>query len=91
MQPPRRPITRSCSSANTAPLFREPFLIEGVCSQISVRLRIGAAEQLPTPGRGRVKVEGDASRPQTAWPMVGPALLAHATSSLRSIVFRLRP
>jgi hypothetical protein len=40
---------------------------------------------------GRLEVEGDASGPQTAWPMVGPALLAHATSSLRSIVFRLRP
>ncbi|MGH3429981.1 MAG: DUF5677 domain-containing protein, partial [Mycobacteriales bacterium] len=40
---------------------------------------------------GRLEVEGDATGPQTAWPMVGPALLAHATSSLRSIVFRLRP
>jgi Family of unknown function (DUF5677) len=39
----------------------------------------------------RLEVEGDAGGPQTAWPMVGPALLAHATSSLRSIVFRLRP
>jgi hypothetical protein len=40
---------------------------------------------------GRLEVEGDAGGPQTAWPMVGPALLTHATSNLRSIVFRLRP
>jgi hypothetical protein len=40
---------------------------------------------------GRLEVEGDAGGPQTAWRMVGPALLAHATSGLRSIVFRLRP
>lgn len=40
---------------------------------------------------GRLEVEGDASGPETAWRMVGPALLVHATSSLRSIVFRLRP
>jgi hypothetical protein len=40
---------------------------------------------------GRLEVEGHALGPETAWPMVGPALLVHATSSLRSIVFRLRP
>lgn len=40
---------------------------------------------------GSLEVEGDAGGPQTAWPIIGPALLAHATSSLRSIVFRLRP
>ncbi len=40
---------------------------------------------------GRLEVEGDVVGPQAAWPMVGPALLVHATSSLRSIVFRLRP
>jgi hypothetical protein len=40
---------------------------------------------------GRLEVEGDVHGPDTAWPLVGPALLTHATSSLRSIVFRLRP
>ena len=39
----------------------------------------------------RLEVEADTGGPETAWPMVGPALFVHATSSLRSIVFRLRP
>ena len=38
-----------------------------------------------------LEVEGEQPSPATAWPLVGPALLAHATSSLESIVFRLRP
>jgi len=54
----------------------------------SIALRAAALIDLVA---GRLEVEGDATGPQTAWPMVGPALLAHATSSLRSIVFRLRP
>jgi hypothetical protein len=40
---------------------------------------------------GRLEVKGDAGGLETAWPMVGPALLVHATSSLRSIILRLRP
>ncbi|HEX5608957.1 MAG TPA: hypothetical protein VFX45_02555 [Solirubrobacterales bacterium] len=40
---------------------------------------------------GRLETEVDVVGPETAWPIVGPALLAHATSSLESIVFRLRP
>lgn len=54
----------------------------------SIALRAAALIDLV---EGNLEVEGDAGGPQTAWPMVGPALLAHATSSLRSIVFRLRP
>jgi len=53
----------------------------------SVAMRAAALVDLV---EGNLEVEGDAGGPQTAWPMVGPALLAHATSSLRSIVFRLR-
>lgn len=54
----------------------------------SIALRAAALINLV---EGNLEVEGDARGPQTAWPMVGPALLAHATSSLRSIAFRLRP
>lgn len=54
----------------------------------SIALRATALIELV---EGRLEVEGDATGPRTAWPMVGPALLTHATSSLRSIVFRLRP
>jgi hypothetical protein len=54
----------------------------------SIALRAAALIDLV---EGSLEVEGDAGGPQTAWPMVGPALLAHAISSLRSIVFRLRP
>lgn len=54
----------------------------------SIVLRATALIEL---AEGHLEVEGDATGPQTAWPMVGAALLTHATSSLRSIVFRLRP
>jgi len=54
----------------------------------SIALRAAALIDLV---EGGLEVEGDAGGPQTAWPMVGRALLVHATSSLRSIVFRLRP
>jgi hypothetical protein len=54
----------------------------------SIALRTAALIELV---EWSLEVEGDAGGPQTAWPMVGPALLAHATSNLRSIVFRLRP
>lgn len=53
----------------------------------SIALRTAALIELVEPS---LEVEGDAGGPQTAWPMVAPALLAHATSNLRSIVFRLR-
>lgn len=53
-----------------------------------IALRAAALIDLVEPS---LDVESDAGGPQTAWPMVGPALLAHATSSLRSIIFRLRP
>lgn len=52
----------------------------------SIALRAAALMDLV---EGNLEVEGDAGGPQTAWPMVGRALLG--TSSLRSIVFRLRP
>ena len=54
----------------------------------SIALRTAALFELV---ERSLEVEGDAGGPQTAWPMVGPALLTHATSNLRSIVFRLRP
>jgi len=54
----------------------------------SIALRAAALIDLV---EGRLEVEGDAGGAETAWPMVGPALLVHATSNLRSIVFRLRP
>jgi uncharacterized protein DUF5677 len=54
----------------------------------SITLRATALVELV---EGRLPVEGDGTGPETAWPMVGAALLSHATSSLRSIVFRLRP
>lgn len=38
----------------------------------------------------RLPIEGDSNGVETAWPLVGPALLAHATSNLKSI-FLLRP
>jgi hypothetical protein len=53
----------------------------------SIALRAAALIDLV---EGKLWVEGDADGPQTAWPMVGPALLPRDLE-LRSIVFRLRP
>jgi len=38
-----------------------------------------------------LEIEGDPRGPVGPWPLVGSGLLVHATSSLRSIVFRLAP